>query len=361
MSISAGTSTGLPTPLAESIGRPVHISSVKLRLLPLPALNSQAFPSKKDPHFGSEPILHSAQCPWRICDSYRCGGGRLEVSRIHFDDASLNLVRDPMEPGTWARFWSRLRKSKRPHRPALCRPHSAFPLHRGRKCAHQFQTGKREKPLSFLNSDLSISLAPGDNWEVLFQAQPVRTDLDLDLADTGISAHRRHAPSRGLAGTNAVEPQGGMERSSAGQLSRLTLGSDIGWRGGFEVEAQVSGTAEVAQINAGPQGAGLHRSEFSPARPMDVATSCLALFRKESRSLEDISCTSPVGDGALQLTGSIQDGRTVPQANLHPGDPSRSRCSSAGRTAGSAQQPGLRGAGRRHPQRGFPLHLAKRA
>jgi hypothetical protein len=40
------------------------------------------------------------------------------------------------------------------------------------------------------------------------------------------------------------------------------------------------------------------------------------LFRKESRSLEDISCTSPVGDGALQLTGSVQDGRTIPQASL---------------------------------------------
>jgi hypothetical protein len=101
-----------------------------------------------------------------------------------------------------------------------------------------------------------------------------------------------------------------------GQLSRLTLGSDIGWRGGLEVEATVSGTAEVAQINAGLKVAGLHRSEFSPARPMDVATSCQASFRKESRSLEDISCISPIGDGALQLTGSIHDGRTVPQANL---------------------------------------------
>jgi len=101
-----------------------------------------------------------------------------------------------------------------------------------------------------------------------------------------------------------------------GQLSRLTLGRDIGWRGGLEVEAQVGGTAELAQINASLKVAGLHRSEFSQARPMDVATSCQASFRKETRSLEGISCASPVGDGTLLLTGSIQDGRTVPQANL---------------------------------------------
>ena len=49
---------------------------------------------------------------------------------------------------------------------------------------------------------------------------------------------------------------------------------------------------------------------------MDVATSCRASFRKESKSLEDISCASPVGDGALLLTGSIQEGQTLPQANL---------------------------------------------
>ena len=191
-----------------------------------------------------------------------------------------------------------------------------FPYIEAENARINFKQGNEKKPLSFLNSDLSISLAPGDNWEVHFRAQPVRTDLDLDLADTGIlrvdGTLHRAALLEQMPLNLKVEWSG----VPLGQLSRLTLGSDIGWRGGLEVEAQVSGTAEVAQINAGFKVAGLHRSEFSPARPMDVATSCLALFRKESRSLEDISCTSPVGDGALQLTGSIQDGRTLPDANL---------------------------------------------
>jgi hypothetical protein len=100
-----------------------------------------------------------------------------------------------------------------------------------------------------------------------------------------------------------------------GQLSRLTLGRDIGWRGGLDVEAQVGGTAELAQINARLKVAGLHRSEFTPAHPLDVATSCRASFRKESRSLEDHSCASPVGDGGLLLTGSIRRCKPFPRQN----------------------------------------------
>jgi hypothetical protein len=302
--------------IGRSIGRPVHISSVKLRLLPLPGFEFSGFSVEEDPHFGSEPILHSASVVayLRLLSLWR---GRLEVSRIHFDDASLNLVRDAN--GAWNLGSILVQAAQIPNAPTGQRYAGRtprFPYIEAENARINFKQGNEKKPLSFLNSDLSISLAPGDNWEVHFRAQPVRTDLDLDLADTGMLRIDGTLHRAGLLGQMPLNLKVEWSGVPLGQLSRLTLGSDIGWRGGLEVEAQVGGTAEVAQINAGLKVAGLHRSEFSPARPMDVATSCLALFRKESRSLEDISCTSPVGDGALQLTGSIQDGRTVPQANL---------------------------------------------
>ena len=302
--------------IGRSIGRPVHISSVKLHLLPLPGFELSGFSVEEDPHFGSEPILHSASVVayLRLLSLWR---GRLEVSRIHFDDASLNLVRDPN--GAWNLGSILVQAAHIPNAPTGQRYAGRaprFPYIEAENARINFKQGTEKKPLSFLNSDLSISLAPGDDWEVHFRAQPVRTDLDLDLADTGtlrIDGTLHRAALLGQMPLNLKVEWNGVP---LGQLSRLTLGRDIGWRGGLEVEAQVSGTAEVAQINAGLKVAGLHRSEFSPARPMDVATSCQALFRKKSRSLEGISCTSPVGDGALLLTGSIQDGRTVPQANL---------------------------------------------
>src|SRR3984957_7172679 len=302
--------------IGRSIGRPVHISSVKLHLLPLPGFEFSDFSVKEDPHFGAEPTLHSGSVVayLRLLSLWR---GRLEVSRIHFDDASLNLVRD--SDGKWNLGSILVQAAHIPNAPTGQRYAGSaprFPYIEAENARINFKQGNEKKPLSFLNSDPSIFLAPGDDREVHFRAQPVRTDLDLDLADTGILRIDGTLHRAALLGQIPLKLKVQWSGVPLGQLSRLTLGRDTGWRGGLEVEAQVSGTAELAQINTSLKVAGLHRSEFSPARPMDVATSCQAAFRKATRSLEDISCASPVGDGALRLTGSIQEGRTLPQANL---------------------------------------------
>jgi hypothetical protein len=302
--------------ISRSIGRQVHISSVRMRLLPLPGFEFSDFSVEEDPQFGSEPILHSGSVVayLRLLSLWR---GRFEVSRIHFDDASLNLVRN--SSGGWNLASILVQAAQIPNAPTGQRFAGGtprFPYIEAENARINFKQGNEKKPLSFLNSDLSISLAPGDDWEVHFRAQPVRTDLDLDLADTGVL--RIDGTLHRAAWLGAMPLNLKMEWSGVplGQLSRLTLGRDTGWRGGLEVEAQVGGTAELAQINAGLKVAGLHRSEYSPVHPLDVATTCRASFRKESKSLEDLSCASPVGDGGLLLTGSITEGQTLPQADL---------------------------------------------
>jgi AsmA family/AsmA-like C-terminal region len=302
--------------ISRSIGRQVHISSVKLRLLPLPGFEFSDFSVQEDPQFGSEPILHSSSVVAyvRLLSLWR---GRLEVSRIHFDDASLNLVRE--SNGGWNFASVLVQAAHIPNAPTGQRYASSaprFPYIEAENTRINFKQGNEKVPLSFLNSDLSISLAPGDEWEVHFRAQPVRTDLVIDLADTGVL--RIDGTLHRAAGLGQMPLNLKLEWSGVplGQLSRLTLGRDIGWRGGLEVEAQVGGTAELAQIDTSLKVAGLHRSEFSVAHPMDVEATCRAVFRKELTSLEDLSCRSPVGDGALRLTGLVQGVRTLPQANL---------------------------------------------
>jgi hypothetical protein len=302
--------------ISRSIGRQVHISSVRLRLLPLPGFEFSDFSVEEDPQFGAEPILHSGSVVayLRLLSLWR---GRLEVSRIHFDDASLNLVREPNGGWNFASILvqaAQIRNAPTGQRYAGSAPR--FPYIEAENTRINFKQGNEKMPLSFLNSDLSISLAPGDQWELHFRAQPVRTDLDLDLADTGVlridgTLHR--AAWLGEMPLNLKVEWSGVP---LGQLSRLATGQDIGWRGGLEVQAQVDGTAELARINARMKVAGLHRAEYSPARPLDVATSCHALFRKKTRALEGIACASPVGDGELRLTGSVQEQQTPPQANL---------------------------------------------
>ncbi len=302
--------------ISRSIGRQVHISSVKLRLLPLPGFEFSDFSVEEDPQFGSEPILHSDSVVayLRLLSLWR---GRLEVSRIHFDDASLNLVREGN--GGWNFASVLVQAAHIPNAPTGQRHAGSaprFPYIEAENTRINFKEGNEKKPLSFLNSDLSISLAPEDAWELHFRAQPVRTDLVVDLADTGmlrIDGTLHRAP---LLGEMPLQLKVEWNGVPLGQLSRLTLGRDIGWRGGLDVEGEVGGTAELAQINTRLKVAGLHRSEFTPAHPMDVETSCRASFRRGSRSLEGIACSSPVGDGALLLAGSILEVQTRPQAQL---------------------------------------------
>jgi hypothetical protein len=302
--------------ISRSIGRQVHISSVKLRLLPLPGFEFSDFSVEEDPQFGSEPILHSDSvvADLRLLSLWR---GKLEVSRIHFDDASLNLVRGPH--GVWNFASVLVQAAHIPNAPTGQRHAGSaprFPYIDAENTRINFKEGNEKKPLSFLNSDLSISLAPEDAWELHFRAQPVRTDLVLDLSDTGmlrIDGTLHRAP---LLGKMPLQLKVEWNGVPLGQLSRLILSSDIGWRGGLDVEAVVNGTAELAQINTRLKVAGLHRAEFTPPHPIDVETTCQASFRRESRSLEGIACSSPVGDGALELAGSIQEVQTQPQARL---------------------------------------------
>jgi uncharacterized protein involved in outer membrane biogenesis len=302
--------------ISRSIGRPVHISSVKLHLLPLPGFEFSDFSVEEDPQFGAEPILRSGSvvADLRLLSLWR---GKVEVSRIHFDDASLNLVRDAN--GLW-NFGSVLVQAAHIPNAPTAQLHAGsaprFPYIEAENTRVNFKVGSEKKPLSFLNSDLSISLAAGDDWELHFRAQPVRTDLDLDLADTGVLRIDGTLHRAAVLGKMPLKLNVEWSGVPLGQLSRLTLGQDIGWRGGLDVQAEVNGTADLAQVDTELKVAGLHRAEFTPTRPLDVATSCRASFRKESRSLEAIACASPIGDGKLLLTGSVQEVQTAPRADL---------------------------------------------
>jgi hypothetical protein len=302
--------------ISRSIGRQVHISSVKLRLLPLPGFEFSGFSVEEDPRFGAEPILHSGSVVayLRIMSLWR---GRLEVSRIHLDDASLNLGRE--RNGGWNLASILIQAAHIPNAPTG-QPYAGsaprFPYIEAENARINFKQGNEKMPLSFLNADLSISLDTGNDWELHFRAQPVRTDLNLSLADTGMLRIDGTLHRAAMLGDMPLKLKVEWSGAPLGQLSRLTLGHDIDWRGALDLEGEVSGTANLAQINARLKIAGLHRSEFSAAHPLDVATSCRAVFRKEARSLDEVSCAAPVGEGGLLLTGDVQEVQTQPQANL---------------------------------------------
>ncbi len=302
--------------VSRSIGRPVHMSSITLRLLPLPNFEIADFSVEEEPEFGAEPILRASSVTAYL-RLYSLWRGKLEISRIDFDEASLNLVR--AADGSWNFASVLVQAAHNPEAPTgQRRPGSAprFPYIEATNSRINFKEGNEKKPLSFLNSDLSVWLENADEWGLHFRAQPVRTDLDLDLADTGVL--RIDGTLHRAATLNQMPVKLNAEWSAAplGQLSRLTLGEDIGWRGNLNIQANVSGSVSSAQIKTVLKIQGLHRAEFTPAQPMDLHAVCQASYRNTLSSIEGIDCASGVGGGNLALTGYIRGMRTQLQAGL---------------------------------------------
>ena len=129
--------------------------------------------------------------------------------------------------------------------------------------------------------------------------------MSLDPADTGIvrleaSLHR--APQlRQMPVHLDLE----WREAQLGQLSRLIIGSDPGWRGDLTGELHLDGTAEAAQVKTRLRATGVHRAEFAPAEPLDFDANCGFVYHYSRRAIDNLVCDSPLGDGHIRLAGDL--------------------------------------------------------
>jgi len=301
--------------LTRSVGRPVHLGPVQLQLLPHPGLAITDFVVEEDPGFGAEPLLRapSVTVSLRLTSLWR---GRLEVSRIDLDNASLNLVRD--ERGQW-NFGSLLIQAARiPNAPTAQRHATAtlrFPYIDFRSARINFKTGAEKKAFAFLNSDLSIWLAEPDQWRLRFEGQPARTDLDLDLADTGLMRLEGSCNRASALDEMQVKLHAEWNKAPLGQVSRMIFGQDSGWRGLLRAEADFAGDIRNLQMNTRIRVDDAHRQEFTPLTQLNIDASCRGVYQHAMRSIDDLTCLWPVGDGHLLLTGRVSK-PTRPEARL---------------------------------------------
>src|ERR1035438_5489195 len=84
--------------ISASLGRPVRLSSVEVRLLPRPGFLLSDLTVEEDPAYGAEPVLHAntVTASIRLLSLWR---GHIELDTISVDEASLNLVRT--SSGRW--------------------------------------------------------------------------------------------------------------------------------------------------------------------------------------------------------------------------------------------------------------------
>ena len=295
--------------MAASLGRPVRLSSVSLRLLPRPGFVLYDLTVDEDPGFGAEPLLHasSVTASIRLLSLWR---GRLEISEVSVDDASLNLVRSPQ--GNWNleplfRSAAGEAGSTNPNE----RPAPPFPYIAATNSRVNFKNGAEKLPFSIVNADLSFWQENANVWRIRLRGQPARTDVNLELGDTGVvelNASAQRAPSLRQM---PVHLDLDWRDAQLGQLTRLATGSDAGWRGDLRGEVHFEGNADSANVTTRLRAKDVHRAEFAPAVPMDFDANCGFVYHYSARALESLVCDSPLGNGHIRLAGDLR-GRDAP-------------------------------------------------
>ena len=288
--------------MSNSLGRPVRMSGVELRLFPRPGFVITDLTVDEDPSYGAEPVLHATtvKAAIRLFSLWR---GRLEISRISVDEASLNLMRTT--EGRWnldTLFHTATQSQSDGAKQGRLVP---LPYLEATNSRINIKQGFEKLPYSLVNADLSFwEEDPGD-WRVRLKAQPARTDVSLDQGDTGIvqlEGRMRRAPELRLMPVH-VELE--WREAQLGQLSRLLIGSDPGWRGDLTAEMKLDGTPESADVTARLRASGVHRQEFAPAAPLDFDVNCGFAYHYSARTMEKVACDSPLGDGRLHLEGNV--------------------------------------------------------
>jgi hypothetical protein len=291
--------------ISASLGRPVRLSSVEMQLLPRPGFVLTDLIVEEDPAYGTEPILHanSVVASIRLLSLWR---GRLEIGRISVDEASLNLVRTPAGQWNLDSLFSTAAAQAQPAASGTGASHAPpLPYMVATNSRINIKNGVEKLPFSLINADLSFwQEEPGD-WRIRLRGQPARTDLSLNLDDTGVV--RLEARARRAQDLRQMPLHIDLEWREAqlGQLTRLVIGSDPGWRGDLTGEVHMDGTADAAQITTRLRATGVHRAEFAPAAPLDFDARCSLVYHYSGRSIENLACDSPLGAGRIHFAGEM--------------------------------------------------------
>lgn len=300
----------ITTLVSHALGRPVRLSEVELRLLPRPGFLLTDLTVQEDPAFGAEPVLHanSVKAYIRFSSLWQ---GKLQISSISVDEASFNLVRMP--GGAW-NLDSLFRSTA--ESPGGAGPAHQPPYMEATHSRINIKNGAEKLPFSLLDADASMWRDSDGNWRVRLKGQPARTDVTLDMADTGIV--RLEATLHPAAQFNQMPMHVDVDWREAqlGQLTRLLLSSDEGWRGDLTGELHLDGTIDSAKVQARLRASGVHRAEFAPAAPLDFDATCALTLHYKRRGVDGLECNSPVGDGRARVTGNLPGDGQPPQLTL---------------------------------------------
>ncbi len=279
------------TSMAASLGRPVHMDSLTLSLLPLPALTLTNFVVSEDPAFGAEPVIraNSVRATLRWSSLWR---RRVEFSRISLDEASLNLVQRP--DGRWNIESILLQASRMEAAPTAQQrigPAPRFPYIEATNARVNVKHGLEKLPLSLTDAEFALWLPQPEQWKLRLEGHPTRTDSAP--ADTG---RLRLQGTLGKAESMPEVPvalTADWTLAPLGAVSSLLTGADAGLRGEMNLHANILGTLGGNTLETRLQLTSLHRADFVPAQTLDADLACQAHASSLFHQFTAIRCSWP--------------------------------------------------------------------
>lgn len=295
--------------ISGSIGRPVHLKSVSMHLLPLPGLTLDDFVVSEDPRFGSEPVMRANEvdATLRWSSLWR---GKLEISTISLTDPSVNLVRGV--DGRW-NIESILLQASHVDAAPTQQKHAGstprFPYIEATGGRVNLKLGVEKTPYSLTAAEFALWLPNPQEWRVRIKAKPARTDTNA--TDTG--EFRAEATLHRAAHAAEVPMQMEMQWRDVplGEASKILLGHDAGWRGSAAVSMRMDGTLGDASLTSEVHLTDVRRADFVAPRLMEVDARCEARATGLLQQLRGVRCSVPVDAAQPQKAAPQVQGSTT--------------------------------------------------
>src|SRR5580693_950426 len=287
--------------ISRAVARPVEIGAVHLRFLPQPGFDLDNLVIYEDPAFGAEPMLRAPEVTAvvRLTSLVR---GRLDIARLELTEPSLNLVRRGDGRWNWEDLLERTARTPlAPTAKSKLEARPGFPYIEASSGRINFKTGPEKKPYAMLNADFTLWQESENAWGVRLKAEPLRTDMSL--SDTGLL--RMNGTWRRAGSLRETPLQFSLEwdRAQLGQLTKLVLGNDEGWRGEVRLESTLSGIPAAMQVAVDASIDDFHRYDISSSERLLLNAHCNGRYSSVEAMMHEVFCSAPVGSGMITLHG----------------------------------------------------------
>lgn len=319
----------IATSIGESLGRPVHLDSVSLRLLPLPGFTLVNLVVAEDPGFGSEPVIRAneVQATLRLRSLW---SRRVEFSTITFKEPSVNLVH--RADGKWNVEGILMQASRieaAPTAQAKAGPAPRFPYIEATGARVNLKQGMEKLPIALTEADFALWLPSPQEWRLRLQGRPARTDTNA--SDTGIFQMEGTLGHAGSLLEVPIRLSGEWRNAPLGEASRVVTGRDMGLRGQVTLSATVKGTVGESAVEVKLKLGDARRADFVPERALNVEMECLGNASEAFHTFDEVRCSWPpagatgllggAGPQMLAVLGSVPDVRRMELATVEVGSP----------------------------------------